>query len=1228
MTAGKVDQSIAEHSAQADSSYFLKTLAGPVVGVLCIVTLAIVLMLDDSKMQHEAAMHDHAIAVINAAGEAASGIVRLESGKRGYLLTGDPDYLVTSSRDVDTLTQRLDDLSRLTRGNREQYERVLALRDVLAEWLREHPTPPPPPLAPPPVPAAHSPAVPSTNDPAAPAPSSPLARSLADATNGLTSGAVLRPPPNAVPPSRGMADAAMGDDDPAPAPGTSGTAAFTPAPTMKEAEMKLARRGKLLTDKARLLLDEVLHEEQAFLAKRNSDAQNARQSLQILAFAPQLERLLMDLEGGSRGFLVSGQEEFLEPYRQGVSRLDVVTGHLLVLTAHNPRQVERLSRIREGVARWQAEAAIPEIEARRAGEDVRTLVQRGNGRVLMESIARDMQDFQAEAFREYEASRRQADQYRFSRLGVLLSLSAAAVCLLCLASWVGFNAQRKYVRNLLAAHALVQESEGRFLGFMNNSPTVAFMKNEEGRYVYISDPHEEQVGIPRSRIVGFTDKEVFPEFIAKQNRDNDLLVMETGRPLEIIEKEPASDGSIRDWLSFKFLFRDASGAKFVGGVSVDMTERLKAEEALAAERERLAVTLRSIGDGVITTDIDGRVRMINRVAENLTGWSQQEAAGQPLSTVFHVVDEATGAATRNPVETVIRTGRIVDMTNHTELVARDGKRRAVADSAAPIKDKDSKTIGVVLVFRDVTEKKRQEQEQQKADKLESIGLLAGGIAHDFNNILTAILGNLSLARSSMASAPGVDAIAAERVQDAEKATLRARDLAQQLLTFSKGGAPIRRTACISELVATTTTFFLRGSRARCKLNIAKDLWAAEIDTIQISQVIQNLIVNADQAMPEGGTITVSCENVTLPLAECPGEEAAAVQPDAESAGAKASPLDADIAATAAIPATAPLPTIRNQAPEAPAVEEVASTLPNGAAASGKPVPAPLPPGHRHFLRITVADEGIGIPRQYLTKIFDPYFTTKAKGSGLGLATAYAIAKNHGGLLSVESTAGKGSIFTLLLPSSGMPAPKPGEESRAAKATAARPARILVLDDEEMIRELVPRMLHDAGHNVTCAGDGATAIQLYENALRAGKPFDIVIMDLTIPGGIGGREVIAHLRQIHPGIRAIVSSGYATDPVMARYTEYGFVGVVTKPYEAGELHRVVAQILREPGQEPARAAAPATSIAVAVAVAVEAREQPPTPSASTAETPTPISAPAATPADAPAEAPQQVSAPAA
>ena len=1069
-------QSLAQqHLAQTDPWYRHKILAGPLVGVFFIILLTGAIILDDIRVQREATMHDHAIAVINAAGETVSDIVRLESGKRGYLLTGDSDYLRSSLQDRADLNIRLADLERLVSRNPAQSNRVEALKKVLEQWLDQH-TPPQPP--------------PGTNAPGAPA-------------SPATQDAEHQPPVT---------------------PGE--------APQVKESDIAGARKAKLLMDNARTLLEEILHEEQAFLAKQNTDAQNARQSLQTLAFTPQLERLLVDLESGARGFLISGQEEFLEPYRQAVSRLDVVTGHLLVLTAHNPRQVERLSRIREGVTRWQNEAAIPEIEAKRSGEDVRTLVQRGSGRVIMESISRDLEDFKSEAFREYETSRRQATQYRSYWFGAVLALSSAAVGLLCFASWVGISAQSKHLQNLLKAHALVQESESRFLGFMNNSPTVAFMKDEGGRYVYISEPHEQQVGIPFSRIVGFTDLEVFPEFIAKQNRANDLIVMETGKAIEIIEKEPASDGSIRDWLSFKFLFRDASGAKFVGGVSVDMTERLKAEEALAAERERLAVTLRSIGDGVITTDIDGRIRMINRVAENLTGWSQQEAAGQPLSTVFHVVDETTGAIPHNPVDTVLKTGGIVDLANHTVLLSRDGRRRAVSDSAAPIKDKDSKTIGVVLVFRDVTEKKKQEEEQQRADKLESVGLLAGGIAHDFNNILTAILGNLSLARGSMPP----DDTATERVADAEKATLRARDLAQQLLTFSKGGAPIRRTACISEIVSTTTTFFLRGSRARCNVNIAKDLWAAEIDTIQISQVIQNLIVNADQAMPEGGFITVTCENVTLPPEAWPDH----------GAGTKEVPETRDIPLNGA-PAYSP--------PQQAFAEAVSA---DGA--------APLPVGHRHFLRISVADEGIGIPRQYLAKIFDPYFTTKAKGSGLGLATAYAIVKNHGGLLSVESTAGKGSTFTLLLPSSGLPAPKPGEENAVRHEAATKAGRILLLDDEEMIRELVPRMLHDAGHTVMTAENGEAAIRLYEIGLREGKPFDIVIMDLTIPGGIGGREVITRLRQMDPNIKAIVSSGYATDPVMSRYTEYGFVGVVTKPYEVGELHRVVAQILREPGQE--------------------------------------------------------------
>ncbi|WP_457573237.1 PAS domain S-box protein [Desulfolithobacter sp.] len=537
------------------------------------------------------------------------------------------------------------------------------------------------------------------------------------------------------------------------------------------------------------------------------------------------------------------------------------------------------------------------------------------------------------------------------------------------------------------------------------------------------------------------------------------------------------------WLEVSLHATRFGNQDYIISVARDVDARKRAELALAREKEQLAVTLRSIGDGVITTDLKGHVLLLNQVAEKLTGWSEDEARGRPLPEVFTIIDERTGEECENPAAKVLRTGRIVELGNHVILVARDGTRRSVADSAAPIYDPEHKLVGVVVVFRDVTEKYRMEQELLKVKKLESVGVLAGGIAHDFNNILAAILGNISLARARLEAGEDdqVDAAAALLVQ-AEKATEQARNLATQLLTFSRGGEPVKQTALIPEIIREAAGFILRGSPVQCQFDFAPDLWPAEIDPGQISQVIQNIILNARQAMAEGGQIQVRAENCEACITE------------------KSSLCE-------------------------------------------------------RCIRIIISDNGPGMPAEVLEKIFDPYFSCRDGGSGLGLAICHSIIDKHGGRISVSSSPGNGTTFTILLPvGDGLVEEQDVETKQSDRPV--RPARILLMDDDPMIRELVCQMLGFLGHQVDAVSDGQEAVDRYRQALETDMCYDLVILDLTIPGGMGGQEAAAKLRELDAGVRIIVSSGYSNDPVLAEFQRHGFAAALSKPFNLEEMKRVL------------------------------------------------------------------------
>jgi PAS domain S-box-containing protein len=499
--------------------------------------------------------------------------------------------------------------------------------------------------------------------------------------------------------------------------------------------------------------------------------------------------------------------------------------------------------------------------------------------------------------------------------------------------------------------------------------------------------------------------------------------------------------------------------------------------SLATEKEKLEVTLSAIEDAVITLDMSGRVLLFNRAAEELTGEPAGGVRGRHVAEVLKLRDPETdrpfdwktlsGLASR-ALEESSDPGR--------ECVwGRDGKRRM----RLSVRCLSSPAEGYVLILRDTTWETRLAEEKARSQRLESLGVLAGGIAHDFNNSLTAIISGLELSKLR-GKGEEVDDI----LQEVERAAVSARGLTRQLLTFSRGGAPVARPMRIAGMIRDTAGFVLSGTNCDLAFSAGQGLWPVKADESQISQVVNNLVLNARQSMPSGGTISIRLTN-------------------------------------------------REVGPD------------DG---------LPLPPGR--YVMVEIEDQGTGIPEELLPRIFDPYFTTKGEGSGLGLATTHSIITRHGGYIEVDSSPGEGSCFSILLPAAGE-----GPEEREGEASRIRlRGRVLLMDDDRSVLITASQLMEALGCTVETAPHGQAAIDAYRRAMEEGEGFDAVIMDLTVQGGMGGAAAAREIADMDPDARLVVSSGYSNDPVMADFADYGFIDCIAKPYTMQELRDLLARVM--------------------------------------------------------------------
>ena len=513
-----------------------------------------------------------------------------------------------------------------------------------------------------------------------------------------------------------------------------------------------------------------------------------------------------------------------------------------------------------------------------------------------------------------------------------------------------------------------------------------------------------------------------------------------------------------------------------------ITECKLAQEELRKSKEQFQVLVESSSDWIWEVDRNGVYTYVSPKVEDILGYKAEEVVGK---TPFDLMP---------PKEAKLITATFKGLIGRREPIVaienvnlhKDGRRVVLETSGVPVLDAAGNVHGYRGVDRDITLRKKTEEALQRVQRLDSIGMLAGGIAHDFNNVLMGLFGNISIAKRKLSK----DHPAFKFLEKAEQSMYSATHLTSQLMTFAKGGEPVKEDVSLGKLVEEVLRFNLSGSNVMPVFEQAEDLWISEVDKGQVQQVFSNLTINADQAMPDGGHLYITLENANIP-------------------------------------------------------ENAVSDLNQG-----------------RYVKVTVRDEGIGIDRKHLNRIFDPYFSTKQIGSGLGLAMVYSIVNKHGGHISADSELGKGTTFTLYLPASESQRLPETKQPAAERSSIEQPARLLVMDDEEIVRNVVTEMLKESGFSVETAPDGKQAIEMYKQSLDAGEPFDVVIMDITIPGGIGGKEAIKDILEIDPEARAIVSSGYADDPVMANYAECGFKGIAAKPYTMSKLLEVLSQVLKK------------------------------------------------------------------
>lgn len=631
------------------------------------------------------------------------------------------------------------------------------------------------------------------------------------------------------------------------------------------------------------------------------------------------------------------------------------------------------------------------------------------------------------------------------------------------------------------AHAVLWESEARLRHITDNMVDMVGQFDQQAVFQYASPSYERVLGYRPEDLVGRAAIEmIHPDDRDQVVRAIDAMLKAGTGSAQFRYRH--KDGGYR-WIESTGRNVTNDRGEVVGSIlgSRDITERKRAEEALRRSEQTMRSVLDSVDEGFIVIDRDYRILTANRAYCEQVNLPFGDVIGKKCHAVSHKSPQPCHEAGEDcAVKKAFETAETA-AAYHKHADA-EGTPLYVETKAFPLKNESGDVISVIEAINNITERHLLEQERLKTQKLEAIGTLAGGIAHDFNNLLQGVFSYISLARLKRDDRE--KSLAA--LEEAEKALHMSVKLTNQLLTFSKGGKPVMRPTDLRPVIENAAKFALSGSRSTYRIS-ADGLWQAEADEGQIGQVIQNIVLNADQSMPEGGQVEITATNVQAP------------HPD--------------------------LPQVLQK---------------------GK------------YIRITVKDSGIGIPEQYLHRIFDPYFTTKEKGSGLGLATSYSIIRNHNGLIDVQSETGKGTTFFVYLPA--VAAPREGLLHPVAAAAAERKGRVLVMDDDQVIRTVAVELIKALGHSVEAAAHGSEVLELFQAAKRAGNPYDVLILDLTIRGGMGGAETTNKLLELDPAVKVVVSSGYSDDAIAADQKGLGYKAFLKKPYDVDALRAVLSSLL--------------------------------------------------------------------